>query len=469
MTIKNKTTVKFGKKLKKKIFSDFIKFLLCGTLVAFALATPSLGDAEHEEYTLKDQTPEERNYEDEVSAEDEEEAGSELRRTSNEAEPEFSEAIPNITIPVGRDIQLPCIVENLGSYRAAWIKVETKAILTIHHHIITRNYRISLSHSDNRNFVLHIRNVQKSDRGGYMCQINTVPMKSQIGYVDVLVPPDIIMNESSTDITAREGTNVSLLCKAKGYPSPNISWRREDNQPIPLGMWHGKKLLATSFDGNQLNISRVSRLHMGAYLCIASNGVPPSVSRRILLHVNFPPVMWIPNQLVGAPLEKDVTLDCHTEAYPASINYWAKDGGDMIINDAKYETSIKEKNYKIHMKLAIRNLQPHDFGTYKCFAENSLGSTEGSIRLYEIPPPTSEPTKDTAAIRRQSTEDGKYRAPEETASAQENAAQQANKKRNRHGMDKVSEDSSGSNVLHEEFKLYIITIGMLILYLSMCT
>ncbi|GFV57013.1 lachesin [Trichonephila clavipes] len=51
------------------------------------------------------------------------------------------------------------------------------------------------------------------------------------------------MNESSTDITAREGTNVSLLCKAKGYPSPNISWRREDNQPIPLGTWHGKKVL----------------------------------------------------------------------------------------------------------------------------------------------------------------------------------------------------------------------------------
>ncbi|KAF8793728.1 Kazal-type serine protease inhibitor like protein [Argiope bruennichi] len=118
--------------------------------------------------------------------------------------------------------------------------------------------------------------------------------------------------------------------------------------------------------------------------------------------------MWIPNQLVGAPLDKDVTLDCHTEAYPASINYWAKDGGDMIINDAKYETSIKEKNYKVHMRLAIKNLEPQDFGTYKCFAENSLGSTEGSIRLYEIPPPTSEPTKDTAAIRRQSVEDRKH-------------------------------------------------------------
>lgn len=53
------------------------------------------------------------------------------------------------------------------------------------------------------------------------------------------------MNESSTDITAREGTNVSLLCKAKGYPTPNISWRREDNQPMPLATYHGKKTLSS--------------------------------------------------------------------------------------------------------------------------------------------------------------------------------------------------------------------------------
>jgi len=34
-----------------------------------------------------------------------------------------------------------------------------------------------------------------------------------------------------------------------------------------------------------LHIVRVSRLHMGAYLCIASNGVPPSISKRVVLRV----------------------------------------------------------------------------------------------------------------------------------------------------------------------------------------
>ncbi|KAH9376781.1 hypothetical protein HPB48_017877 [Haemaphysalis longicornis] len=79
----------------------------------------------------------------------------------------------------------------------AWIKVEDKGILSIHQQVISRNYRISLSTSDNRHFVLHIRNVQESDRGGYMCQINTSPMMSQVGYLDVLGEFDACTNGSS--------------------------------------------------------------------------------------------------------------------------------------------------------------------------------------------------------------------------------------------------------------------------------
>ncbi|XP_026466371.1 uncharacterized protein LOC113369957 isoform X2 [Ctenocephalides felis] len=37
------------------------------------------------------------------------------------------------------------------------------------------------------------------------------------------------------------------------------------------------------------------------------------------------------------------------------------------------------------MKLTIRNVGPSDYGTYKCVAKNSLGDTDGSIKLYHIP------------------------------------------------------------------------------------
>ena len=39
-------------------------------------------------------------------------------------------------------------------------------------------------------------------------------------------------------------------------------------------------------EGEELELIRVSREHMGAYLCIAKNKVPPPVSKRIMLQVH---------------------------------------------------------------------------------------------------------------------------------------------------------------------------------------
>nr|XP_042898889.1 lachesin-like isoform X1 [Parasteatoda tepidariorum] len=240
-----------------------------------------------------------------------------------------------------------------------------------------------------------------------MCQVNTVPMLSQIGYLDVVVPPDIIDTDSSSDVLAREGSDVTLVCKAKGYPSPTISWRREDYQPVAAGNWQEDMSQSedsrankntTVHKGEKLTIQKVSRLHMGAYLCIASNGVPPSVSRRIMLQVNFTPMIWIPNQLIGAPIGGKVTLDCHTEAHPESINYWTREEGEMVLQSPKTDVIQKVTTYKVHMILTIHRLVHSDFGTYRCYAKNSLGSTEGSIRLYvngDISDPDGELVDDT--------------------------------------------------------------------------
>ena len=43
-----------------------------------------------------------------------------------------------------------------------------------------------VNHRLNRIWQLKIRQVQESDRGCYMCQINTETMKKQIGCIDVL-------------------------------------------------------------------------------------------------------------------------------------------------------------------------------------------------------------------------------------------------------------------------------------------
>ncbi|CAL1280602.1 unnamed protein product [Larinioides sclopetarius] len=299
--------------------------------------------------------------------------------------PSFAEPIQNVTVAAGREIVLPCVVDNLGSYRVAWIHTDKHTLLTLHDRVITRNTRYSISHNSYRTWWLTIKDVEESDRGEFMCQINTSPMMSQSGYLDVVVPPKIDEENTSSDTDVREGGDVSLRCSATGSPTPKIKWRREDQKDIPAGL-----KVVSEMHGEHLNISKVSRLHMGAYLCIASNGVQPSVSKRIMLNVNFAPMIWIPNQLVGAPLDTEVVLNCGLESHPKSVTYWTREGGIMILSNSKYNSMLIDSGtYKSKMNLRIRDLKPEDYGAYTCVAKNSLGETEGTIKLYEIPRPTS--------------------------------------------------------------------------------
>lgn len=47
----------------------------------------------------------------------------------------------------------------------------------------------------------------------------------------------------------------------------------------------------------------------------------------------------------------------------------------------KYETTSTVSGYTKYMKLKIRAVGPNDFGTYRCVAKNSLGETDGNIKL----------------------------------------------------------------------------------------
>jgi len=55
----------------------------------------------------------------------------------------------------------------------------------------------------------------------------------------------------------------------------------------------------TLYDGEQLNLTRITRSEMGAYLCIATNGVPPTVSKRITVDVECELVTDIPRVIAA--------------------------------------------------------------------------------------------------------------------------------------------------------------------------
>ncbi|KAL4112286.1 hypothetical protein QTP88_016103 [Uroleucon formosanum] len=69
----------------------------------------------------------------------------------------------------------------------AWIHIDRKMIIAVHKHVIARIPRFSMSHDGQKTWMLNINGVRASDKGIYMCQVNTDPMISQVGYLQVVV------------------------------------------------------------------------------------------------------------------------------------------------------------------------------------------------------------------------------------------------------------------------------------------
>ncbi|XP_015371702.1 PREDICTED: neurotrimin-like, partial [Diuraphis noxia] len=255
-------------------------------------------------------------------------------------EPEFLNPMENVTVALGREAILVCSVKNIGEHKVGWLKAEDQTILSLHERVVTENRRIDIDVDNNTYWRLKIRQLQRSDKGCYMCQINTHVMKKQIGCVDVKVD------------------------RVRGEP---------------------------------LLLNKVDRSQMGHYLCIASNDVPPAVSKRITLNVNFSPVVWVTNQIVSAPLNTHVRLECFVESFPNSVNYWSDDKGEMIRQGPKYFIEEVKTNYKVNMYLNIQNLDKNDLGTYRCLATNSMGHANSSVRVHKIilPTTTVAPTTST--------------------------------------------------------------------------
>jgi len=58
----------------------------------------------------------------------------------------------------------------------------------------------------------------------------------QSGYLDVVVPPDILNHpeHNPEDGVCQEGGSISLMCSVTGVPRPKVLWRREAGKEIIL-------------------------------------------------------------------------------------------------------------------------------------------------------------------------------------------------------------------------------------------
>ncbi|XP_059081716.1 protein amalgam-like [Tigriopus californicus] len=313
-------------------------------------------------------------------------------------QPGFISPLENTTVASGRSAHFTCVVKHLGGHKVAWLRSDSKAILAIHTHMVTNNPRMSVEHNGHNSWTLRLSNVQRNDSGIYMCQINTEPMTSQIGMLSVVEAPDILYNETSNDTIVLEGAGSRLRCEARGYPEPTVTWQRENGALIALRHESGKTERVERVEGTDLILNRLTRADMGAYLCIASNGIPSPVSKRIMVHVHFHPLVKVHDQIVATTLGSSVKLSCTVEASPQSVNFWVKRSSSLTEMDQPINPSrrfqpleFKESDYSILMTLAIKDVRLSDLGNYTCIARNSMGSVKGTVSLQQMYIPSTTP------------------------------------------------------------------------------
>ncbi|ROT67843.1 putative neurotrimin-like isoform X3 [Penaeus vannamei] len=193
--------------------------------------------------------------------------------------PYFEIPVQNVTARVGRTAKLTCVVENLGHFKVAWGYKVTGAVLTVATQVITKNTRISVQREQQSTWVLTISNVTMKDQGDYWCQVNTSPPRSISGYLSVVEPP--VMEGGNEEVTITSGEVANLTCRARGTPTPTIRWIREDYDRIRINATY----FASDYIGSSLLLRTVNHRSAAGYLCIASNGHPPSISRRVIVHV----------------------------------------------------------------------------------------------------------------------------------------------------------------------------------------
>ncbi|CAL1268419.1 unnamed protein product [Larinioides sclopetarius] len=224
---------------------------------------------------------------------------------------------------------------------------------------------------------LHIRNAARGDSfKKYRCLVkntltgNVTPSVSA-GTLIVTDPTGSIpprITSGRPGILIREGENAELPCTAQGYPVPQYTWyRRENNRLVPLVISNQMILVNGS-----LFIERTRPQDTGKYICIVNNSVGEvRVETELTVYGNLS-VSLFPAQLTTES-GRSATLNCSVQGYPVHSITWFKDTRHLATSNRVRLIA----NQVLHITSVLRE----DQGMYQCFVYGSLQSIQSSAQI----------------------------------------------------------------------------------------
>ncbi|XP_028410700.1 matrix-remodeling-associated protein 5-like [Dendronephthya gigantea] len=200
---------------------------------------------------------------------------------------------------------------------------------------------------------LVIKNFNESRNGEYRFTFSGLDPSDV--KVSVKKKPNVILDCFSR-VLLTMGEDFTCLCRGEnGNPAPDVIWIK-DGKEIGDRRKYNKTLAIKTNDWQ----------NRGTYTCKAESY--PDLAFRdeksIEVIINYKPanikIELLPNPAV---IDGSVTIKCSSEGFPEP-NYI------ITHNDCKLVTTKKE--------ITLQNVQWKDIGTYKCLANNSLGSDSKS-------------------------------------------------------------------------------------------
>ncbi|XP_019940994.1 opioid-binding protein/cell adhesion molecule isoform X1 [Paralichthys olivaceus] len=270
----------------------------------------------------------------------------------------------NITVRQGDSAVLKCNVDSKVS-RVAWLNRTT--ILFAGSEKWSLDPRVILMENTAvTEYSIKIQNVDIHDEGPYVCSIltNKKPKSTKVHLI-VQVPARI--TNISKDVTVNEGSDVNLMCLAVGRPEANIIWKHHS----PRGT---HKFV---MEGENLELTTITKEESGSYECIASNDISSPDVRTVQVTVNYPPFISKARS-TGTPVGQKGVLQCEASAVPRADFEWYKEDRRLFngLNGVKIENQGKQS------MLVFFNVSEEDYGNYTCVAMNTMGITNASIILY---------------------------------------------------------------------------------------
>ncbi|KAG7171402.1 Nephrin-like 17, partial [Homarus americanus] len=187
-------------------------------------------------------------------------------------------------------------------------------------------------------------------------------------------------------VKVEEGDRVSTKCSAAGNPVPHLTWTKNPiHSPNSSGV-----ALGVGVGVARLVIESATRSDTGVYFCHAHNVVasaPPAKTYVVVEQAVTAADDINESENSWAAVGESGRLLCRVRAAPPPTFVWRNQGGLNLLNSDKYtihEPELVDDLVVWSSVLEIKDVEPQDYATYRCTANNQLGTQN---LLFTLNPP----------------------------------------------------------------------------------